>query len=250
MGNEKDLLQKRFIDLSRQANRKGIVIYSDFLNLSEQNVLFAIKSKLETSYEFFGGHGFAERKIAAFVPADIGYEWDYPLSCLKIQPAYPKFADTLTHRDVLGAVMNLGLERAKIGDILCQENDYYLFCKENMAVYLMESLQKIKHTLVTITTVDSPQNSIQPKFIEKSGIISSNRLDSIVACLIGCSRNEAVKLIQSGKVYANGMEVLHNTYQCKEGDVLSVRSHGKYIFDSFDGETKKGRQKIKYRIYS
>ena len=119
-----------------------------------------------------------------------------------------------------------------------------------MADYLTESLQKIKHTLVTVNEVDSPQDSIQPGFIEKSGIISSNRLDSIVACLIGCSRNEAVKLIQSGKVYANGLEILHNTYTCKEGDVLSVRSHGKYIFDSLAGETKKGRQKIKYRIYS
>ena len=250
MGNEQDLLQKRFIDLSKQANRKGIVIYSDFLNLSEQNLLSVTKGKLETSYELSGGHEYAERKIAAFLPVDLGYEWEYPLICLKIRPAYPKFADTLTHRDVLGAVMNLGLERAKIGDILCQKNDYYLFCKENMADYLTESLQKIKHTLVTVNEVDSPQNSIQPEFIEKSGIISSNRLDSIVACLIGCSRNEAVKLIQSGKVYANGLEILHNTYTCKEGDVLSVRFHGKYIFDSLAGETKKGRQKIKYRIYS
>lgn len=129
MGNEQDLLQKRFIDLSKQANRKGIVIYSDFLNLSEQNLLSVTKGKLETSYELSGGHEYAERKIAAFLPVDLGYEWEYPLICLKIRPAYPKFADTLTHRDVLGAVMNLGLERAKIGDILCQKNDYYLFCK-------------------------------------------------------------------------------------------------------------------------
>ena len=44
MGNEQDLLQKRFIDLSKQANRKGIVIYSDFLNLSEQNLLSVLLS--------------------------------------------------------------------------------------------------------------------------------------------------------------------------------------------------------------
>ena len=170
MGNEQDLLQKRFIDLSKQANRKGIVIYSDFLNLSEQNLLSVTKGKLETSYELSGGHEYAERKIAAFLPVDLGYEWEYPLICLKIQPVYPKFADTLTHRDVLGAVMNLGLERAKIGDILCQKNDYYLFCKENMADYLTESLQKIKHTLVTVNEVDSLQDSIQPEFIEKAGL--------------------------------------------------------------------------------
>ncbi len=54
--------QKRFIDLSKQANRKGIVIYSDFLNLSEQNLLSVTKGKLETSYELSGGHEYAEER--------------------------------------------------------------------------------------------------------------------------------------------------------------------------------------------
>lgn len=93
MGNEQDLLQKRFIDLSKQANRKGIVIYSDFLNLSEQNLLSVTKGKLETSYELSGGHEYAERKIAAFLPVDLGYEWEYPLICLKSGRHSPKFAE-------------------------------------------------------------------------------------------------------------------------------------------------------------
>ena len=78
MGNEQDLLQKRFIDLSKQANRKGIVIYSDFLNLSEQNLLSVTKGKLETSYELSGGHEYAERKIAGHSAGRFSYEWEYP----------------------------------------------------------------------------------------------------------------------------------------------------------------------------
>ena len=120
MNNETELLGKRFIDLSRQANRKGIVIFSDFLNLNEQNILDSVKKELETSYELFGGYEMAERRVAAFLPADLSYDWTYPISCLKLEPAYPKFAEVLTHRDILGSVMNLGLERGKIGDILCE----------------------------------------------------------------------------------------------------------------------------------
>lgn len=250
MGNEQDLIQKRFLDLSRQANRKGIVIYSDFLNLNEQNILSSVKGGLETTYELYGGYDFAERRIAAFVPVDLAYEWEYPFACLKIIPAYPKFADRLSHRDILGAVMNLGLERSKIGDILVKEGTYYLFCVEQMKEYLCDSLQKIKHTVVNLEEIDSLSTPIVPEFIEKSGIITSNRLDNVVACFCGCSRSEASRLIAGGKVFVAGKEILHNTYICKEGDILSIRSFGKYIFDSCLGETKKGRQKIKFRIYN
>lgn len=250
MGNEQDLLQKRYMDLSRQADRKGIVIYSGFLNLNEQNVLESVKSSLDTSVQLFGGFDYAERKIAAFIPRDLGYEWEYPIQCLKIMPSHPKFADALTHRDVLGAVMNLGLERSKIGDILCKEDTYYLFCHEQIQEYLHENLCKIKHTAIHIEDVDTFAETIVPDFIEKSGIITSNRLDSVVACFCGCSRSEASRLIAAGKVFVMGKEILHNTYNCKEGDILSIRSYGKYIFDNCAGETKKGRQKIKYRIYN
>ena len=38
MTEEEQLLQKRFLDLSRQADYKGIVLFSDFLGLNEQNI--------------------------------------------------------------------------------------------------------------------------------------------------------------------------------------------------------------------
>lgn len=250
MGNEQDLIQKRLLDLSRQANRKGIVIYSGFLNLNEQNLLESLGNQLETGFQLGGGYELAERKMAAFLPADLAYEWDYPYVCLKITPAYPKFSDRLTHRDILGAVMNLGLERSKIGDILCKKDTYYLFCVEQLQNYLMDSLETIRHTVVKIEAMDRFTESITPEFIEKSGIITSNRLDSIVACMAGCSRNEASRLIAGGKVFVNSREILHNTHTCREGDILSIRSHGKFIFDACSGETRKGRLKICYRVYS
>lgn len=250
MGNEQELFRKRMIDLSKQADRKGIAIYSDFLNLNEQNILCALLDTLETSCELLGGHPYAERKIAGFFPAEEIWEAAPPLSCLQIVPSYPKFADALTHRDVLGAVMSLGLDRAKFGDILKKEERFYLFCKDSVKEYLCDSLVQIRHTQVTLEETALGEMEILPEFVEKSGIISSNRLDNLIACICGCSRNEASRLITEGKVFVDGREILSKTYVCQEGKTLSVRSYGKYIFDSCSGETRKGRIKIKYRIYS
>ena len=123
--NEQELCQKRLIDLSKQADIKGIVTYSGFLNLNEQNIYHTIKSSLYSKTELFGGYESAERQMVAFIPDALMYEWEYPLHCIHIIPKYPKYAEKLTHRDILGAVLSLGIDRSKIGDILCFEDEYY-----------------------------------------------------------------------------------------------------------------------------
>ena len=250
MTEDEQLMQKRFLDLSRQADYKGIVTFSDFLGLNEQNIFRQTEGMLSSGFQMSGGYEYAERQMVAFCPDALYYEWNYPFTCLKIEPAYPKFSDTLGHRDILGAVMNLGIERSKIGDILIRDNTAYHFCMDSVRSYILEQLEKIKHTVVKITETDAGQNpDIRPEFEHLSGIITSNRLDALVACICKLSRSAAASLITSGKVCINGRETLHNTYVCRAGDILSVRSYGKYIFDAVSGETKKGRMKIDYRKY-
>ena len=107
--NEQELCKKRLIDLSKQADIKGIVTFSGFLNLNEQNIYHTSKTSLYTNTECFGGYDSAERQMIAFIPDALMYVWDYPIRCIHITPKYPKFAEKLTHRDVLGALMNLGI---------------------------------------------------------------------------------------------------------------------------------------------
>lgn len=130
MMQDEQLIKKRFLDLFQQAQRKGIVCFSDFLTLNEQNILNSCAGSLGITYELSGGCFYAERQIAAFLPDALYYEWSYPIKCIEIAPAYPKFADTISHRDVLGALMNLGIAREKLGDILIKDNKAYLFCKK------------------------------------------------------------------------------------------------------------------------
>ena len=246
---DEQLLKKRFLDLSKQADRKGIVTFSDFLNSNEQNIFHQVEQTLFCRYEMNGGYENAERQMVAFLPDALYYEWSFPYSCIKIEPAYPKFADKLSHRDILGAVMNLGIERVKTGDILLKDSVAYLFCADSVKDYILQELDRIKHTVVKVSETQLENFSIEPDFACLSGIITSNRLDAVVACICKVSRSMASSMIANGKVFIGGREVLHNTYVCKEKDVISVRSYGKYIFDTVSGETKKGRIKINYRQY-
>lgn len=247
--NEQELCKKRLIDLSKQANRKGIVLFSDFLNLNEQNIFYQSEKLLETKTEHFGGVPYAERQMIAFIPDALYYEWDYPIAALKVTPAYPKFAEQLGHRDVLGAIMNLGVDRGKVGDIIIGEQEAYILCEEGIADYFRENLEKIRHTLVKLETVSTDTLTIQQELEEKEGIVTSNRIDAIIACVHKLSRSQASELIRSDKVFVNGKLTQNPTYTCKENEIISVRGYGRFIYLTNYGETNKGRLKIRYQLY-
>ena len=247
--NEQELCKKRLIDLSKQANRKGIVLFSDFLNLNELNIYHQSEKLFETKTESFGGVPYAERQIIAFIPDALYYEWDYPITALKITPTYPKFAEKLGHRDILGAIMKLGVDRSKIGDIIVGEDEYYLLCEEGMADYFRENLDKIRHTIVNLTECSPSEISIHQELEERDGIITSNRLDAVIACVHKLSRSQALELFRQEKVFVNGKLMQNSTYTCHPEDIVSVRGYGRFIYLTESGTTGKGRIKFKYNIY-
>lgn len=247
--NEQELCKKRLIDLSKQANRKGIVLFSDFLNLNELNIYHQSEKFFETNTESYGGVPYAERQIIAFIPDALCYDWNYPITALRITPAYPKFAEKLGHRDILGAIMKLGVDRSKIGDIVIGEDVNYLLCEETIAAYFMENLDRIRHTVVKLETCSTDDITIIQEFEEKDGIITSNRLDSVLACVHKLSRSQSLELFRQEKVFVNGRMTTNVTYTCHAGDIISVRGYGRFIYLNEQGETNKGRLKFKYNLY-
>lgn len=249
MTRDETLLAKRFVDLSRQAQQKGIVVFSEFLNLNELNIFRQNISNLYSDFEIYGGYESSERQMVAFLPDALCYTWNYPISCLKIFPVNKKFAEKLNHRDVLGSLMNLGIERSKIGDILLDETLVYVFCQETIAEYITEQLTRIRHTVVQMERMIPDTIKIEPKKEISEGIITSNRLDSMIACLCNISRSQASQWIRGGKVFINNKETLQTTYECRPQELISVRSVGRFRFWECVGETKKGRLKIRYERY-
>ncbi len=248
--NEQELCRKKLTDLSCQANRKGIVVFSDFLNLNEQNIYRQSERLFETRTESFGGVPFAERQMVAFIPDALSYEWEYPIAVLHISPVSPKFAEKLEHRDILGAVMQLGVERSKIGDILVGEGEAWLLCEARMADYFAEQLNRIRHTDIRLSRADAAGIAVRPNLEEHSGIVTSNRLDSVIACVYRLSRSKAQDLIRQDKVFINGKLTENPAYACREEEIVSVRGHGRFVFEGCLGKTGKGRMKITYKQYT
>ena len=245
MTREEQQLEKHFRDLARTAYQRGIAVFSDFLNLNELNIFQNLRgefSYLET--ETFGGYELAERQIAVFRPEAPVFYADYPVKCLKITPLNAKFAEDLNHRDYLGAVLNLGIDRACLGDILVEEDVAYLFCLERMADFIRDNLIRIRHTSVYVEQVEAENFHYEPKYKEVSGTVASVRLDKLLALAFNASRSSLTGLIEGGKVFVNGKLVTSNGYEPKEGDLISVRGMGRFRFRETGGQSKKGREYV------
>jgi len=243
---EKDnILINRLIDLSKQAYNRNINTYSNFLNLHEQNLLYSIpKTSLYTRYDLVGGYEQAERKIAVFYGAEI-YETppldNLPISILRIQPLQLKFMDTLTHSDYLGAIMNLQIERDRTGDILVVETGAYVFVHPDLLLFLQEHLTRVKHTVVICQDQPLDVFAYEPKYEVITGTLASIRLDSLLTLTFSPSRSKIVSLIEGGKTFVNGKLITSNGYKVKEGDLISLRGFGKFLYVGEGHVSKKGR---------
>ena len=250
---EKDIvqLQRRLKDLAEKSFRQNIYTFSSFLGLAELEVYYKMEKELWFAHPtLFGGDDGAERKIIRFgSPEEFGYEEAFPIVCLHIKPLLAKFADKLSHRDFLGALMNLGMERNCIGDIRVGEKEGYLYCQDTMAEYICDNLTQIKHTHVKCKVVEQIGTTQADEPEEKNVLVSSLRLDGCIAKLYNISRTESLNLFQSGRVYVDGRLTENNSRVLKGGEVVNVRGYGKFIFNGVKYETKKGKLCLEMLVY-
>lgn len=242
MENE-ELIRRRFMDMAQRAYNRGIVVCSDFLDLHELHILQYLNlDDLGVELRLSGGYEEAERQIAAFLPdAFVCFETeDFPIQCVAIRPLNDRFSEKLTHRDYLGALMHLGIERSCLGDILVQGHTAYVFCLKKMADLICREVTRIRHTTVTAgqeTLSEIPR----PKVQEISGTVSSVRLDSVLAVAFGLSRSKAIPYIEGGQVYVNARQIVSNAYGLRPGDLISVRGLGKFRYLDVRNQSKKGK---------
>ena len=246
---KEELLQKRFQELAVSAQRRDRVTFTDFLNLNEQNILHQLLQKFSwIKGETFGGYEGAERCVAAFFPEDwkekTGEELTWPISCIRVAPLQRKFAEQLTHRDILGALMNLGIERSRTGDIAVCDGEFFVFCSSSMAELICRELCRIRHTIVSCTFCEQGDFKYTPDVQTIRGSVASVRLDSVMALAFQSSRSSLLSLIEDAKVFVNGKLITTNAYTLKPGDLVSVRGMGKFRYVDVTGQTKKGRNMV------
>lgn len=217
--------------------------FSEFLSLSDAAVYYTIESELRyVTATLFGGNDICERKVLRFGSEEqLGYTEEFPISVICIKPLIAKFSDDLTHRDILGSLMNLGIERSVLGDIFVEDNIAYVFCLSSIADYLCDNLSRVKHTSVICTIVESIPKLKKAEMKEKVIQIQSERIDGVIAKTLNMSRSQCAVLFTDRKVFVNGRLNENSSYNLKVDDVITVRGYGRFIYKGVNGTSKKGK---------
>lgn len=244
-------LRNRFAELAERTYEKQIYTFTDFLSMDEISVFLGMRRQLaHVPYALFGGMENCERQVLRFGSADLcGYEEDFPICCLKAQPLNAKFAEKLTHRDFLGALIGLGIDRSALGDILVKEDCAYLFCLENMAEYLTEHYTQVRHTSISCTPAESIPEDALPKLREVTVQVSSERLDAVIAHVWHLSRGTCTELFSRERVFVNSALCLNSSKKPADGDIISLRGTGRFRYNGVLGNTKKGKLNVSVSLY-
>lgn len=244
-------MQKRLKELADKSYRQNIFTFSSFLGLAELDVYYRMEKELLFAHPaLFGGDEQAERKLVRFGSLEeFGYEEAYPISCIHVKPLLAKFADDFSHRDFLGALMHLGIERNCIGDIRVGSREGYLYCLSSMAPFICENLVQIKHTHVHCQVVGQIPGIEGEESESREIQVSSLRMDGCLSKIYNISRTESLALFQNARVYVDGRLVENNSRTLKDGEVVNVRGYGKFVFDGVKYETKKGKLCIGVELF-
>ena len=241
------LFKNRMTDLSKRSFSKGVWTFSEFLTLAQQDALLTMSLPCSPSLE--GGFPTAERKIAVFGSEDLcGWYEAPPIVCLQVEPVQQKFADSLTHRDFLGSILALGIRRDVLGDIIIDSNVGYVFCLDSISGYIAEQLAQVKHTTVRCSLCEVPQVAVDEPDISEL-VVSSERLDAVISAVYRLSRTQSQGLISTEKVFLSGRLARSASSELREGTIVSVRGHGRFIYRGIERETKKGRLRVLVQIY-
>ena len=271
---ERRLIKGRIDDLSARRDN-GETVFSDFLTPREQHFWkkYLTDCGRGSTVRFYGGFVGAERQVACFLPDYLldmldgygegsceeplafGEIFDGTVTMLEIRGSGYR---TLTHRDVLGAVLGLGIERDAIGDILLLDGDgsgreqprIYLFTLERLVSFLLSELKRIGSDTVRVKRGRFPDGFVfMPRMKEITDTVASNRLDAVIGALASVSREKAQGLIRAGLVEVDYEEEQRPDARLSPPSVITVRGYGKFRLLQLGEVTKKGRLRLRAEQY-
>ena len=230
--------RKRFNELALRAVHTGRAQFTRFLDPAAERDALAAARAAGAEVAFSGGYEGAERRVAAFhdgEPPEV-----FPIAALALR-WNPKFASP-QHRDLLGAVMGLGLERDATGDVCmgAEPGLGYLFCTEDMADYISSALESAGRAALKIARTDDVRVA-PPEGTSIRVTVQTLRLDAVLAAGWKLSRAEAQRLISAGLVKLNHVPELRGDARVEAGSLLSARGYGRLRVDEVQGETRHGR---------
>lgn len=241
--------ERHFIDQVLEWKESVLNQYSpkltDFLDPREQEIVASvIGDHLDVKVSFMGGVEDTERKRALIYPEYFHPEQeDFKLTLFEVQYA-SKFI-TLQHRQVLGSLMSIGLKRSKFGDIRFYHEVVQLVCAKEIADFLKVNFQEIGRAKISLKELKI--NELMPLVEETQELVTtvtSLRLDVVCSAIYNLSRQKIQPLITNGLVKVNWKTIDSVSFECREGDTLSVRGYGRCKVTAVEGKTKKDKWRI------
>ena len=246
MDNEEIL--KRAEDLARRCEQRGVPTNTGFLTPAERYALEHDPALRQARTVFDGGHPEAERTIAFFLPdwlerEDLDVSEHIRAICLTAAFGEPG------HRDYMGAILGMGVDRAWVGDILVNENEAITLCQPSVLRHLL-SIDKVGRYGVKASEIALDEIPVREKKAEERRFtVMSPRLDAVAAGLFHLSRTECARQIAMGTLSLNYSECLKPDAPVREGDVLALRGVGKGKVSEIGGSSRKGRLFVTAELY-
>ena len=246
------ILLAQILDKVEMVEKRNKIEYTDFLDLSQIELVqkFIEKNRI-TNYIIYGGFEQAERKMFVFKPEKFNLDVVEKNLANIVQIVTIELPEDLkgkyTHRDYLGAVVKLGVERKKVGDIIVDNNGADIIVEKNIAEFLVQNLSGLtRFSKAKIFTQDIENlREVEIKKEEIQIIVSSLRLDNVISELAGASRNKALLIINAERVFVNFECETKKTKQIKENDMITIRGKGRFLIKEIMGQTRSGRTIIK-----
>lgn len=233
--DDKILLSKIY-DSYLRCHERNYNTYSDFISEERKEILFEIfKNDENVIFLTYGGYEGAERVVSAFLANE---EWvDFPVKMLKVTG---KGIENLSHRDILGALMGLGIKRETVGDIITGET-VYIAVKKEIADYIILNFNKAGRTSLNCDYSEDGEIRKEEKTEIITTTVSSVRLDTVLTSGFKVKRSDASRYISQGRVSVSGKNNLSSDTRIKENDRITLRGYGKIIYLGESGTSKKGK---------
>ena len=255
-----ELLIAQIEDKIRQADEWSMMTAGDFLDAHQRKILtdYVRGRKLPIRMALYGGYADAERCMPVFLPEYM--EWDGGFEAIPeevgallqvIRVSVPKGGKALTHRDYLGSLLALGLDREVTGDILVRGEDAPaglgadIIVKAEIAEFIEMHYEKAGRANLTVSVHPIEELMTgESHIIKKQDTVASLRLDSVAASAFALSRAKASDAIRRGIVSVNSVEALKTDMEVKEGDKIVLRGRGKAVLAEVGGTSRKDRIRI------
>ncbi|MCK5779996.1 MAG: RNA-binding protein [Psychrilyobacter sp.] len=246
IGLENDLIYKIFDRIELCKKLENIVYIDFFVPPNIWSKLIDIENELGVIIEELALTSESEKKMLAFRSYYAQENTAFPVKFIKIEGNNKFFQ--LEHRHFLAGILSTGIKREKLGDIIVSDGIGYTVIDDKLYDFLQDHLLTIGKSKIKITDVDRKKIP-SPQFLLLNHILSSMRLDVVVAKLINSSRSEALKLINGSLITVNYGIKTDKSFLISNGDIITIRKYGKFKFEKSNGETKKDKLKGLFKKY-